>query len=227
MDNFFAVREHASIAAANWIASSLATRLQSDSSASLVVTGGSSPSRCYETLADTELAWNHVHVLLSDERWVPESDKDSNERMVRQTLLVKRAAGANLLSFYNKNNSIEKQCEVISSQMNGLPMPFASTLLGMGGDGHIASLFADSPEFEDGIDTSSGKRVIAVSTPASPHPRISLTLSALLQSDEIVLLFFGHDKREVYEQAKLDPEAYPVSRLLHQQHVPVHVFWAP
>ncbi|MGB5166064.1 MAG: 6-phosphogluconolactonase [Woeseiaceae bacterium] len=227
MENFYDVREHAAIAAANWIASSLGARLQRDGNASLVVTGGSSPMRCYEILADTTLAWNNVHVLLSDERWVPDSDRDSNERMVRQTLLVNRAAGASFLSFYNKNKSIEEQCEVFSAQLEALPRPFASTLLGMGGDGHIASLFADSPEFADGMDTASGKLAIAVSTPSSPHPRISLTLNALLQSDEIVLLFFADDKREVYEQAKLDPQAYPVSRLLHQERVPVHVFWAP
>jgi 6-phosphogluconolactonase len=227
MENLFAVREHAAIAAANWIASSLRARLRSDGGASLVVTGGSSPANCYANLADAELAWKDVHVLLSDERWVPASDSDSNERMVRQSLLVRRASSANFLSFYNENNSIEEQCEVFSSQIASLPMPFASTLLGMGGDGHIASLFADSPEFEDGMDLSSGKLAIAVSTPASPHPRISLTLAALLQSDEIVLLFFGTDKREVYEQAKGDPAAYPVSRLLHQDNVPVHVFWAP
>ena len=227
MDNFFTTRDQAATAAANWIAASLGRRLGSDGAASLVVTGGSSPARCYEVLAAADLAWDKVHVLLSDERWVPQSDPDSNEKMVRETLLVGRASDANLHGFYNKNIIIEEQCKVFSSSLAALPSPFASTLLGMGSDGHIASLFADSPQFADGVDADGEQLCIAVTTAASPHPRISLTLAALLQSDEIVLLFFGDDKREVYEKAKLDPEAYPVSRLMNQDRVPVHAFWAP
>lgn len=227
MDNFFTTRDQAAVAAADWIAASLGSRLDSDGAASLVVTGGSSPAKCYEVLAASDLRWDKVHVLLSDERWVPQSDPDSNERMVRETLLVDQASDANLLGFYNKNITIDEQCKVFSSSLSELPSPFASTLLGMGADGHIASLFADSPQFADGVDADSEQLCMAVTTAASPHPRISLTLAALLQSDEIVLLFFGDDKREVYRQAKLDPEAYPVSRLLHQDRVPVHAFWAP
>ena len=66
-----------------------------------------------------------------------------------------------------------------------------------------------------------------MNTAASPHPRISLTLAALTRSDVIVLLFFGKAKHEVYEQAKASSTAFPVSRLLHQKRVPVHVYWAP
>ena len=88
MEHLFETREEASLAAARHIITALTGRLDGQSKASLVVTGGSSPKLCYAALARTELEWNRVQLLLSDERWVPPTHEDSNERMVRDTLLT-------------------------------------------------------------------------------------------------------------------------------------------
>ena len=100
-------------------------------------------------------------------------------------------------------------------------------MLGMGADGHFASLFPDADNLATGLDVDAPVACIPVRTEASPYDRISLTLSALSRSDEVVLLFFGDDKREVYERAKDVGNGYPVSRLLVQKRAPVHVYWAP
>ena len=227
MEHFFETREETSVAAAGFIAAALAKRLDHQPEAALVVAGGTSPARCFTALSETTLDWERVHVVLSDERWVPEHDDDSNTKLVRETLIQNEAAAARLLPVYDSLTTIEGRCESLQEIIPFLSFPFACSFLGMGEDGHFASLFPDAENLDEGLDVDSKKICIAVSTAASPHPRWSLTLAALSHSDEIVLLFFGDAKRQVYESAKQSKDIYPVSRLLQQKRAPVHVFWAP
>ena len=227
MENFFETREDASVAAAEFIAGALSKRLDSQPEVAFVVGGGTSPARCFTALSETALDWERVHVVLSDERWVPENDEDSNTRLVRETLIQSEAAAARLLPIYDSQVTIEERCESLHEIIPFLAFPFASALLGMGEDGHFASLFPDAENLEEGLDIEGKKICVAVNTAASPHPRWSLTLAALSHSDEIALLFFGDAKRQVYERAKQSRDSYPVSRLLLQKRAPVHVFWAP
>jgi 6-phosphogluconolactonase len=226
IEHYFAARDEASVAAAEHIAAALRTQLNSQDDAALIVTGGSSPARCYTELAATELEWSHVHVLLSDERWVPATDDNSNEKLVRKTLLVDNAADAELVPIYSAATSAVERCLELNELLPALPLPFACTLLGMGEDGHVASLFPDAENLAAGLDENSADWCIPVATAASPHPRVSLTMKTLLNSEQIVLLIFGQTKRDVYEQAKATPDAFPVSKLLSQDRTPVHIFWA-
>lgn len=225
-EHFFASREAASETAADHIAAALRRRLRDHDDASLIVTGGSSPSRCYEQLSGVALEWSHVHVLLSDERWVPPSDEDSNEKLIRETLLLRNAADAHLLPIYSADTTMAERCKTLNALLPEMPLPCACTLLGMGEDGHVASLFPDAENLATGLDAKSADWCIPVATTASPHPRVSLTMRALLDTDQIVLLFFGESKREVYQQAQSNDAAFPVSSLLSQDRTPVHVFWA-
>jgi 6-phosphogluconolactonase len=227
MEHFFDSREQASVAAAEFIANALVNRLASQPEAALVVGGGTSPGRCFTELSNTPLDWERVHVVLSDERWVSEQDDSSNSKLVRETLVQAEAAAARLLPIYDPLASIEERCDSLQEIIPFLAFPFACSMVGMGEDGHFASLFPDADNLAAGLDVDGSKICMAVSTKASPHPRWSLTLAALSHSDEIVLLFFGDAKREVYEQAKKSKNGYPVSRLLLQKRAPVHVFWAP
>ena len=223
----FESREAASIAAAEAIAALLERRLDAHEKASLVVSGGTTPSRCFAELADLELDWDNVHVVLSDERWVPADSDDSNEKLVRETLLTGRAAGASLLPVYREDTDPAARSEEIDQAIRLLPFPFACALLGMGEDGHFASLFPDAGNLEAGLDPDNTTLCLPVSTAASPHPRISLTLSALSRSDEIILLVFGAAKRAVLESATSLQSELPVARLLLQKRAPVNVYWAP
>ena len=158
---------------------------------------------------------------------MPSDHPDSNEKLVRETLLTGEALSANLLTVYEPGVTIEERCSALNDEIRQAPFPFACALLGMGEDGHFASLFPDAGNLDEGLDVDSKELCIPVHTAASPHPRVSLTLSALSRSDEILLLMFGDSKREVYEATKQAANGYPVSHLLRQKRAPVHVYWAP
>jgi 6-phosphogluconolactonase len=227
MENFFDTREQASAAAADRIAEALNRRLENQKAASLVVSGGTSPIQCFEALAHKDIDWSRVGILPSDDRWVPGEHDDSNEKLVRDKLLVNGAASADLLPFYANEITVEERAAALDRDIRFVPFPFACSLLGMGADGHFASLFPDAENLAEGLDLESRTLCLPVRTAASPHARISLTLAALSRSDEIVLLFFGDDKRIVYDKAKAGNARYPVTRLLRQKRAPVHVYWAP
>ncbi len=227
MEHFFDTREEASIAAANYISKAVNGRLELQPEASLVVSGGTSPVQCLQTLSASDIEWQRVHVLLSDERWVATDSADSNERLIRENLLQGKAAEARLHPMHSDQFSLEERCELFEESIRTLPFPFACSLIGMGEDGHFASLFPDAENLDEGLDVDSLHFCLPTRTAASPHPRLTLTLAALSRSDRVVLLFFGDAKRDVYEKAKVKSNGFPVSRLLLQKRAPVRVFWAP
>jgi 6-phosphogluconolactonase len=225
-EEFFPSRLLASRAAARQITAAIERSLVNASETAVIVSGGSTPEHCYEILANTALPWDKVNILPSDERCVPVDHEASNEGMLRRSLMTNRATHATLVSIYDQGLPPEDQCGALCEKLNSLPLPFSTSLLGMGADGHFASLFADWEGLNEGLDPDTERRCMLVSTAASPQSRITLTMSTLLQSREILLLFFGDTKREVYEQAKLPESDYPLSGLLQQQRTPVRVIWA-
>ncbi|MGB5256456.1 MAG: 6-phosphogluconolactonase [Woeseiaceae bacterium] len=224
-EHIFKTRLEASEAAAERIAALLAHRLDNQNKASIVVSGGTTPGQCMSALSKMPLDWSRVQIVLSDERWVPADHEDSNEKLVREALLVDAASAADLLPVFADDLSPDERCDALQDPLPVLP--FACSLIGMGADGHFASLFPDAEQLEHGLDVESGRLYIPVTTTASPHPRISMTLAGISRSDEIVLLFFGEEKLAVYRQALEMTNGFPVSRLLRQKRAPVCLFWAP
>lgn len=224
-EHFFETRLEASTAAADRMAELLQKRMDGNGEASMVVSGGTSPRQCMAALANAPLDWSRVQVLLSDERWVPPDHQDSNEKLVRDTLLVGAAARAQFMPVYAGGVSPEERCEELQDPLPVLP--FSCSLIGIGTDGHFASLFPDAEQLKFGLDVESDRLYVPITTAASPHPRISMTLAAISRSDEITLLFFGEEKLDVYRQAKASTNGYPLSRLLRQKRAPVRLFWAP
>lgn len=219
-------RAEASRTAADLLGAALAARLKADRGASLVVSGGSTPGDCFDLLAARPLDWARVTVLPSDERWVPPSSPDSNEHLVRSRLLRALAADAGYLPLYREDLEPDQAPAVIAGDIRALTAPHAAVMLGMGGDGHFASLFPDYDGLAAALDPDNEARCVTVNTAGSPYTRISLTLSALLDTDTLVLLFFGDAKREVYEAVRAGDRRYPVASLLAQERVPVRAVWA-
>jgi len=220
--------------AASAAAAILLTRLVGDAldsgpaaEASLVVSGGSTPGPCFDHLSGEQLDWTRVTVLPSDERWVPPDDPDSNEHLIRTRLLRDRASDGKVLPFFRAGLDAEQAPGIIEQDLSRLAQPFSASLLGMGEDGHFASLFPDFDKLADALDPENPVACMMVKTAGSPHLRISLTLSALLNSVHTILLIFGEAKRDVFESAKSGGSTYPVEALLRETSKPLTVIWAP
>jgi 6-phosphogluconolactonase len=225
----FESREVASLAAADLLAGLLRDTLDDNplAGASLVVSGGSTPGPCFAQLSTESLDWPRVTVVPSDERWVPPRNPASNELLIRRQLIRNKAGRAQLLPFFRAGIEAVQAPKMIERDLQAVPQPFSATLLGMGEDGHFASLFPDFSGLPGALDPGGEARCVMVQTGASPHPRISLTLSALLDSRAIILLIFGQAKRRVIEAAYQADSAYPVEALLRHAGCPLHVLWAP
>ena len=221
----FDSRDAASAAIAARMAGLVGAQLGRDGAAHFVVGGGTTPGKCFDFLSGYELDWDKVEVALSDERWVPNDHADSNERLVRNTMLKDAAGAGSILSLYETGLSVDERCDALQSlkPKNG----FACSMVGMGTDGHFASLFPDMDGLEQGLQLDNPRFYMPVRTAASPHQRLSMTLSALLTSDEILLFFYGEEKLAVYENAHTVDKTYPITALLEQKKTPVSLYWAP
>lgn len=226
-EEFFDNRTQASQACARRVAATLKRRLGNIPRDALIVGGGSTPEECFKLLADTDLDWRRVDILPSDERCVPTEHDASNEGMIRRLLITSKAANASLLPLFDEDLPADELCLSVEKRLESIMRPFSTSLLGMGEDGHFASLFPDAEELSDGLDQNNDSNCMLVRTSASLHARISLTLPLLLDCSEVLLLFFGENKRDVYEQAKRRDSEYPVSKLLQQQRTPIRAIWAP
>jgi len=191
--------------------------------ATLVVSGGTSPVAFFHQLRRLPLSWERITVVPSDERVVPMQHPDRNETMIRRELLQGPAAAARLRGLLPDSGSTENLPQLAET----LPATFDAVVLGMGADGHTASLFPGSPELEAAL--RSAEPLALLNVPRLDARRVSLTPSALLTGRRIDLLFFGEEKRAVYEAAAAgnDPAEYPVRAVLQQNRVPVRAFWAP
>ncbi len=202
----------------------MAESLERDEQATVVLSGGTTPAECFDILSRKPLAWDRVQLAMSDERWVPNDHDDSNEKLLREKLQRNAASAASILSIYQGDLSVDERCDSLQKQLPA--NSFACSLLGMGTDGHFASLFPDADNLQVGLDRASTRFYLPVRTTASPHPRVSMTLAALLRSNEILLLFYGEKKRAIFERAKAGDASLPVSALLEQHDVPVTCYWA-
>jgi len=211
------------------VAGRLAQACATRGKATLVVSGGRSPVGFFEELRAQGLDWRRVTIALADERWVEANDPGSNERLVREVLLRGNAAVAPFIGLKNEAPSPELGAVAAWRALARLPRPFDVTILGMGIDGHTASLFPGSPGLKDALEPDARPACVSMSSPQPPHARLSLNLSALLDSRHITVLILGGAKLGTYEKARATGpvEEMPVRALLRQQRVPVEIVWAP
>ena len=233
-EHFFNDRDTLFTALAEECGALLQAAVDARGRASMLVSGGSTPKPLYERLARTTLPWQAIAIALVDERWVSPGEAGSNETFVKQALLQGPASEARYIATKTAHTSASEGLASCEQAYRQLPRPFDLTILGMGPDGHTASLFPHAAGLEDAMDPASGQLCAAINAQASAvtgdlTERLSLSLYGLLQSRQLHLLITGDDKREIYEAAKLctDIIATPVSAVLNQNEVPVHVYWAP
>lgn len=197
--------------------------------ASLLVPGGRTPIALFEALRQRDLPWDQVHISLTDERRVSAEHPASNAGLIRTHLLQDRAANAHFHPLYQQTGGDRADEAACSAALGMLPRPFDAVVLGMGADGHIASLFPGDPMLSRGLSTATESRCVLTQSPQPPHERLSLTLMTLLQSRWIALHVSSAEKWATLEAAvaSADPQRFPVHALLDQRWVPVHVYYSP
>jgi 6-phosphogluconolactonase len=215
-------------ALADRVAGILGEALAQRGRASLVVAGGRSPAVFLRALGGHELDWSSVAVTLADERWLPPEHPDSNAGMVRASLLQGPAAAARFVPLYGGEESPEAGLAECELRSRSVPRPFDVVVLGMGEDGHFASLFPGVPALA-ALLADTAPPFAAVIPPAAAHPRMTLSLPALLDARQVVLQINGPRKQAVIEEAAArgDALAQPVAALLQQRRTPVQVFFSP
>ena len=183
----------------------LKTELQTSEYASFSVPGGTTPGPVFDVLSAAKLEWDRVHILLNDERRVPAEHERSNERLIRQRLLVSNAAAANYISIRDTDGI----CPDISAVL-----PISVLLLGMGADMHTASLFPGSQDLADAL-ASDAPPLMAVEASDGLEPRITMTGPVLSAAKDVHLLILGQEKRAALEKAvNLPPKEAPIATVL-------------
>ena len=189
--------------------------------ATLSVPGGTTPGPVFDALSGEDLDWGRVTVLLNDERWVGEDSPRSNTRLLRERLLVGRAAVAELVPLYAPLPAPEDGLAALSDGI-APHLPISVLLLGMGGDMHTASLFPGADHLVEAL-APDAPILMALRAEAAGEPRITLTARVLRGAKHTHILITGADKRAALERAlQLPVLEAPVRAVL--DHATVH--WA-
>lgn len=217
----YADRDMLWLSVADRIAGELGQTLRQKGDATLSVPGGTTPGPVFDLLAQATLDWSRVAVVLNDERWVDEESPRSNTALVRRRLLTGKAAAARLLPMRAETPTPEEGIGSIAAAL-APHLPLSVLLLGMGEDGHVASLFPGADRLDAAL-ASDAPPVMALRADAAGEPRITLTAPVLRAAMHVHVLITGAAKRAVIEAAEgRDPREAPVALVLRD----ATVHWA-
>ena len=177
----------------------------------VALAGGTTPQRTYELLAECEGSWKHVHLWMGDERCVPESDPDSNARMVRESLLAGERDEPPVLHTVPSPEVAEDAAWLYGLEMRErVPdVVLDIVLLGMGPDGHFCSLFAGHPV----LRVAHAPVAPVHDSPKPPPDRVTLTLPVVRGARFTLLLATGEGKRESLARALAGDQSIPLALL--------------
>ena len=206
----------------------LAAAIDARGEAILAVSGGRTPAGLFKCLSDAPLDFSKVMITLTDERCVPRDHPDSNTQMVQRLLLQRNAKQSRFISLYDPAMDLAAQRQTLNVQFNRLPT-FDAVVLGMGLDGHTASLFPGAIGLSAAMDLSSDRAVTMMQPLSAPHTRMSLTAARLLKTRALILHVTGEEKLSLLNTVSggVDVMQYPVGLFLTQNAPATEVFWAP
>lgn len=194
----------------------------------LAVSGGSTPKQLFQELSTRALAWNKVTIILVDERYVSPDDPRSNEKLVRENLVIDKASEANILGFWMDNYTIHDAMKALDSKfqnMNDIDV----VVLGMGLDGHTASFFPDGNNLAAALNPSCSNAIMDMEAEGAGEPRLTLTLPPIMKAQFHVLHIEGHEKHEALQQAMSEETDHilPIRSVVKAVEMPMHLYWAP
>jgi len=207
------------------VAGRLNAAIAANGQATLVVSGGRSPVAFFQALIQQPLDWSKVLVTLADERWVPVEHTDSNAGLLKRHLLTGKAAKARFLNLYRSAASLEVaalEADQALAELAGIDV----LVLGMGDDGHTASLFPGSPNLSEGLDPQSTRRCLPMLAPTVPHQRLSMTRALLSTAAFTALSVQGPGKLATLRAALAgdDLSEMPIRAFLQ---APLDIYWCP
>ena len=207
------------------VARQLGDAIEARGTATLVVSGGRSPVAFFQHLAKQKLDWANVVVSLADERWVPVEHADSNAGLLKRYLLQGPAAKAQFLSLYSASANLEQAAEQADRLLAELPK-IDVLVLGMGDDGHTASLFPNSPHLAEALQVDGTRRCWPMLAPTVPHQRLTMSRALLASAQVTVLSISGQSKLATLSDALAgdDVTAMPIRAFLQPT---LEIYWCP
>ena len=214
-ERIFETREALAEALARDVADELTGAIAIKGTATLAISGGSTPKLFFEKLSGIDLPWPRVSVTLVDERQVPDTSERSNARLVREHLLQNKAAAAKFIPLAG-NPDAEKA------------PPFDLAILGMGNDGHTASFFPGGDRLAEALDHNGSARLLEINAPGAGEPRLTFTLPVLEAAGRLKLHIEGAEKKDVLRKAlgHGPTEDMPVRAVLRSA-APMTLYWCP
>jgi 6-phosphogluconolactonase len=194
--------------------------------ASIAVSGGSTPIPLFEALSHMDLDWSKVDLTLVDDRWVESDHKDSNELLVKLNLIKNKAVNVNFIPLKN-DASTAKEGQVSSEKaLKRLSLPFDIVVLGMGTDGHTASLFPCSDEIKSAMDLDNNDCLVATMPTSAPYERLGMTAKTIMDAKSVFLHLNGSSKLHTLEKAMDLKDAYkmPIFAFLDDG---LDIYWSP
>ena len=179
--------------------------------ATLLVSGGSTPKGLFKKLSERKFSWEKMTIGLVDERFVNNSSEYSNEKLIRETLLQNEAHGATFIPMVIDDINESKNIELVRNEYKKFDR-IDAVILGMGDDGHTASIFPNDPESE--IAKNTQELIVSTKAPNHPKNRITCTVNFLKRADRIFLFFTGEKKQQVLQEA--DDKNYPIALFYNQ-----------
>ncbi|MEX2367538.1 MAG: 6-phosphogluconolactonase [Pseudohongiellaceae bacterium] len=226
----FTTAENLNEALAQEIASTLDREIRAKGYANLAVSGGRTPAGMFSLLSEKALDWANVNITLVDERWVETTSRDSNEKLLRETLLQNNAGAAHFIPLKQDLELTESALQKITAQLqHDKAFPFDMVTLGLGEDGHTASLFPCADEIYTAMSETNPDLLIKLTPRTAPYNRISFTLNALLRSGKICLHLVGSNKLEVLKRARSADNIMemPIRAFLQNEQIDFTIYWAP
>jgi len=208
------------------VAGQLSEALGRNGRASLAVPGGSTPAAFLRILSQAEIDWTKVSVMLTDERWVPESSARSNTRLLRENLLQGPASKAALVPLFKQSASLDDGVDDLEAGIRAA-LPLDVCVVGMGVDMHTASLFPNTEGVAAALTMASPHVLIPVH-PKDQEPRVTLTAPALCSARNLHILFNGPQKLAAYHVAEQSgPTSQAPIRAILRSDTQVAVHYAP
>ncbi len=216
-------------ALADTVSDALDQALLERGTASLAVSGGSTPKAFFQALSARDIDWEKVDITLVDERFVPADNPRSNHLLVASGLLRDKAAKARFVPLYHEAACVEEAAEIATAETAGIGCPFDVVILGMGADGHTASFFPGGSNLAKALDPETPRGVITMDAEGAGEPRLTFTFSSLQDARLLVLHIEGAAKKDVLAKAETPGEEteMPIRAILRRAASPVRIFWAP